>query len=124
VRGWYDEQGNRPYIAVDSARDMVYVTDPDAGRILVYNTAGNCLGSFGQASREGFDATQFRTTAGIAVDGDGNVYVSDSGTGRILRFPSFEPGPGAAQGDADAQDDGTSEVTSELLPEETVEAAG
>lgn len=122
VRGWYDEQGNRPYLAVDAARDIVYVTDPDAGRILVYNTAGNCLGSFGQASREGFDATQFRTTSGIGVDSSGNVYVADAGTGRILRFAPFDPGPGVVL--PANQVGSVDEATSELLPEDTSEAVG
>jgi uncharacterized protein (TIGR03663 family) len=127
VRGWYDEQGNRPYLAVDAARDMLYVTDPDAGRILVYNTAGNCLGSFGQASREGFDATQFRITSGITVDDSGNVYVADAGTGRVLRFAPFVPGPDVMQPDNNAQEGSaefSSEATSEVLPEETAEAVG
>ena len=122
VRGWYDEQGNRPYVAVDATRNMVYVTDPDAGRILVYNIAGDCLGSFGQASREGFDATQFRITSGITVDASGNVYVADAGTGRVLRFAPFVSGPDVSVQDESAEL--TGEVTSELLPEETVEAAG
>src|SRR5690606_26265110 len=127
VRGWYDEQGNRPYLAVDAARDMLYVTDPDAGRILVYNTAGNCLGSFGQASREGFDATQFRITSGITVDDSGNVYVADAGTGRVLRFAPFVPGPDVMQPDNNAQGGRSefgSEATSEVLPEERAEAVG
>lgn len=86
VRGWYDELGNRPYLAVDPARDVVYVTDPDAGRVLVYNTAGNCLGSFGQVSRENPDLTQFTTVGGIAIGPDGHVFVADAGSGRVLRF--------------------------------------
>lgn len=125
VRAWYDEQGNRPYVAVDAVRGRVYVTDPDAGRVLVYSINGECLGSFGQASREGFDATQFRTTSGIAVDGSGNVYVADSGTGRILRFAPFDPGPAVMQELAVEADDSAG-FTGEVLPEveETVEAAG
>jgi DNA-binding beta-propeller fold protein YncE len=124
VRAWFDEQGNRPYVAVDAARDMVYVSDPDAGRILVYDTAGNCLGSFGQPSREGVDATQFRTTAGIATDAQGNVYVTDSGTGRVLRFSPFEAavaGAGAGDGRIELDLEATEEVTDEILPAITEE---
>ena len=92
VRGWYEELGNRPYVAVDGARDRVYVTDPDAGRVLVYDTLGNCLGSFGQASRENPGPGQFTTVGGIAVDAGGNVYIADAGSGRVLIFapPPFE----------------------------------
>ncbi len=133
VRAWYDEQGNRPYLAVDPQRDYIYVTDPDAGRVLVYTTTGDCLGSFGQPSREGFDATQFRTSAGIAVDSEGYVYVTDSGSGRVLRFAPFEPNLEALGLSADsetAQDDAAvvEENTAELEPaaEETevLDAAG
>jgi DNA-binding beta-propeller fold protein YncE len=98
VRAWYDEQGNRPYLALDVERNRLYVTDPDAGRVLVYDTAGNCLGSFGQASREAPGANQFSTVGGIAVDPrDGSVYVADAGSGRILKFPviEFAPAPPA-----------------------------
>jgi DNA-binding beta-propeller fold protein YncE len=131
VRAWYDEQGNRPYLAVDVNRDQLYVTDPDAGRVLVYNTTGECLGSFGQASREGFDATQFRTTAGIAVDPLGNIYVADAGTGRVLRFAPFEPGLEAAPDDSAESGAGPlllEEVTEAVEPgsemTEEIEAAG
>jgi uncharacterized protein (TIGR03663 family) len=131
VRGWYDEQGNRPYVAVDAQRDYLYVTDPDAGRVLVYTTAGECLGSFGQPSREGFDATQFRTTAGIAVDAAGNVYVADSGTGRVLRFAPFEPGLDAVPQEAGEPGSNAvmiDEITDEVEPDaertEEPESAG
>jgi len=123
VRAWYDEQGNRPYIAVDPDRDLVYVTDPDAGRVLVYNSAGDCQGSFGQASRENVNASQFRITAGLAVDASGNVYVSDAGTGRVLRFAPFVPAltePSNADSSADDNDRfSLEELTEESLPEET-----
>jgi DNA-binding beta-propeller fold protein YncE len=121
VRAWYDEQGNRPYLAVDPERNLVYVTDPDAGRVLVYDTTGNCQGSFGQASRENPDASQFRTTAGLAVDASGNVYVSDAGTGRVLRFTAFESGlPEPVNEDLDAAPADSSsveEATEESLPD-------
>jgi DNA-binding beta-propeller fold protein YncE len=91
VRGWFDDLGNRPYLAVDSPRGLVYVTDPDAGRVLVYDTAGNCVGSFGQLAREFPDLTQFSSVGGIRVDAAGNVYISDAGSGRILRFAPFAP---------------------------------
>ena len=120
-------------LAVDAARDYLYVTDPDAGRVLVYTTAGDCVGSFGQSSQEGVDATQFRTTAGIALDASGNVYVADAGTGRVLRFAPFpKPEPSQESLNPPAQNDGAgadngavivNESTEESLPgvEETVE---
>ena len=88
VRGWYNDTFNRPYLALDEARDTLYVSDPDGRRILVHDGAGNCIGSFGE---EGDLAAQgqFRDIGGVAVDGDGFVYVTDSSLGAILKFPPF-----------------------------------
>ncbi len=107
VRGWQEDQGNRPYMALDSARKLVYITDPDAGRVLVYNTDGNCVGSFGELNREttGLNPGQLNSVGGIDLDVAGNVYVADAGSGRILRFAPF-PAPAIVQpavGNADGQ---------------------
>jgi hypothetical protein len=71
------------------------------------------------------DATQFRTTAGIATDAQGNVYVTDSGTGRVLRFSPFEAavaGAGAGDERIELDFEATEEVTDEILPAITEEA--
>ncbi len=88
VRGWYNQVLNRPYLALDENRDTLYITDPDGKRILVYNTAGDCLGSFGE-SGDSASAGQFQEIGGIAVDDAGFVYVSDSAAGKLLKFPPF-----------------------------------
>jgi len=107
VRGWASEPIGRPYLAVDAERDIVYVTDPDVGRVLVYDTQGNCVGAFGQFNAEFPDSTQFSGLGGIAVDQNGNVYVADTASGRILRFAPF-PLP----------------IPSEAVPEEGVNDGG
>lgn len=89
VRGWYETGASRPYLALDPARNLLYVTDPDAGRILVFDTQGNCVGSFGQPADRAVDTSQFQTVGGIAVDSQGFVYVTDSEAGRILKFDPF-----------------------------------
>jgi predicted membrane-bound mannosyltransferase/DNA-binding beta-propeller fold protein YncE len=89
VRGWYEEQGNRPYLAIDAQRELLYVTDPDSGRVLVYTTAGDCVGSFGQAAGTTPTLGQFGITSGVAVDRDGFVYVADNRLGRVLKFAPF-----------------------------------
>lgn len=88
VRGWYNSTFNRPYLALDETRDTLFITDPDSKRVLVYDTAGECIGSFGEAG-ELAAAGQFQEIGGIAVDADGYVYVSDSGAGRVLKFAPF-----------------------------------
>ena len=88
VRGWYNNAFNRPYLALDETRDTLYITDPDSKRVLVYDTDGECFGSFGEAG-ESSAAGQFQDIGGIAVDADGYVYVSDSGAGRVLKFARF-----------------------------------
>ncbi|MFZ4813967.1 MAG: hypothetical protein ACOYL5_05480, partial [Phototrophicaceae bacterium] len=91
VRAWYNDLGNRPYLALDEARNYIYVTDPDAARVLVYDTNGGCVGSFGQAGNAdgALAANQFQVAAGITTDSVGNVYISDSGAGRVLRYAPF-----------------------------------
>ena len=88
VRGWYNTTFNRPYLALDEARDILYVTDPDGKRNLVYTTGGECIGSFGEAGESGA-LGQFADIGGIAVDEDGFVYVSDSTSGKLFKFPPF-----------------------------------
>jgi DNA-binding beta-propeller fold protein YncE len=115
VRGWYEDLGNRPYLAVDSTRNIIYVGDPDAGRVLVYDLQGNCVGSFGQPTDGVGDFSQFNVVSGIWVDEAGAVYVADSGANRVLKFEPFvaEPVPPPAE-----------PGQGEALPEETVEAVG
>jgi sugar lactone lactonase YvrE len=130
VRGWIADLGNRPYLALDAARDVLYVTDPDAGRVLIYDTNGNCLGSFGQASRETVGPNTLNIVGGIAVDQQGFVYVSDVGTGRILRFDPYSGPVAETSGEhqVETTDDVQSpsgESTSEVSPEvESTEAVG
>ena len=88
VRGWYNNTFNRPYLALDETRDALYITDPDSKRILVYDPAGACIGSFGEAGELSSNG-QFRDIGGIAVDDAGFVYVSDSSAGAILKFSPF-----------------------------------
>ena len=91
VRGWYDDFGNRPYLALDASRSLLYVSDPDASRILMYDTDGNCIGSFGEPATGGApNLSQFGVIGGLAIDVEGNLYVSDITNGRVLKFPPFE----------------------------------
>jgi len=110
VRAWYEELGSRPYLAIDPARDYLYVTDPDAGRILVYTTGGECVGAFGRLNRENPNTSQFATIGGIDIDADGNVYVVDVTSKRVLKFPPF-PTPPSDDGESALDPETTSEVS-------------
>jgi predicted membrane-bound mannosyltransferase/DNA-binding beta-propeller fold protein YncE len=118
VRAWYEQSGKAPYVAVDAQRELLYVTDPDGGRILVLTTSGDCVGSFGRGVGESAsDTALFRTANGVAVDALGNVYVSDAELNRILKFAPFpvaQPQP--------VSQDGANGVVLETTPEATPEA--
>jgi predicted membrane-bound mannosyltransferase/DNA-binding beta-propeller fold protein YncE len=119
VRGWVEDVGNRPYLAIDPAQNLLYVTDPDAGRVLVYDTAGQCVGAFGQLSRESQNSGQFASVGGVVVNADGEALVTDAGSGRVLRFAPF-PLP-ASQ--IDVLPESVDETTPEVIsPETTIEA--
>jgi uncharacterized protein (TIGR03663 family) len=82
ISGWYGESVvNKPYLA--AAGDRVYVTDPEGYRVLVFDQDGEFVATFGEY---GFDNKTFGLPTGIAVDGEGNVYVTDSANHRVMKF--------------------------------------
>ncbi|MEZ4589894.1 MAG: TIGR03663 family protein [Chloroflexota bacterium] len=78
---------NKPYLAVDSA-GRVYVTDPEAARVLIFDQLGNYIGKFGQF---GTDANSLNLINGIFIDGQDNIYVVDAGNNRVLKYPPIFP---------------------------------
>jgi predicted membrane-bound mannosyltransferase/DNA-binding beta-propeller fold protein YncE len=131
VRGWIEDVGNRPYLAIDPLRNALYASDPDAGRVLVYTLDGNCFGSFGQLGREGLQLNQFANSSGLAVDSNGSVFVGDAPSGRVLRFDAFPGLPVMPSGSVGLEQplELPAEVTTELIqpeltPEATEAAAG
>ncbi len=83
-----DSINNKPYSAIDE-EGRLYVTDPEAFRVLIFELNGQYLGRFGQYSP---DADGFGLPNGLASDGQGNLYVADANNGRILRFTTEDPG--------------------------------
>jgi hypothetical protein len=79
-RGWpvseVQASGSTP-IAVDAARHLFRV-DAAAHAIRVFDADGTPLGTFG--------STRLASPAGITVDTAGNVYVTDQGTHRVVKF--------------------------------------
>ncbi len=87
VNGWGSESVvNKPYVAVDGQRGLVYLTDPEGYRVLVFGTDGSFKGMWGGFGQE---ADTFTLPTGIAVGADGKVYVADGGANRIMIFPAF-----------------------------------
>ncbi len=70
------------------------MTDPDSVRVLVFDTSGVPILSFGKlGSASNFTNSQFGALGGITVDKAGRLYLSDSGASRVLRFaPGSLPG--------------------------------
>ena len=111
VRGWENEMANRPYLGLDVNRNILYISDPDVGRIFMYDLEGNCLGSFGQFNADLPNNAEFSSVGGITVDDAGNVYITDLVSGRILRFDPWEPPT------TDVPDDELDEIEPEVSEE-------
>jgi DNA-binding beta-propeller fold protein YncE len=61
----------------------VYVGDPQGYRVLVFDSQGEYLMSFGQY---GFDMASFALPLGMAFDEAGDLYVVDGDNSRVLEF--------------------------------------
>jgi uncharacterized protein (TIGR03663 family) len=82
ISGWYGESVvNKPYLAAGG--DRVYVTDPEGYRVLVFDQGGEFVATFGEY---GLDSKSFSLPTGVAVDGEGNVYITDSANHRVMKF--------------------------------------
>lgn len=88
ITGWYGQSlDNKPYIAVD-AQERIYVTDPEGYRVLVFDAFGKFITTWGDF---GNGNNQFALASGIAVDNEGQIYVSDVGeNNRIMLFPAVK----------------------------------
>jgi DNA-binding beta-propeller fold protein YncE len=76
-------------VAVDSKNDRVYVVDTGNAEakdqnVKVFNRAGQRVGAIGGAA--GADFGQFSYPTFVALDGQGNVYVSDTLNSRVQKF--------------------------------------
>jgi predicted membrane-bound mannosyltransferase/sugar lactone lactonase YvrE len=84
VSGWYGGSvQNKPFIAVD-AQQHIYVTDPEACRVLEFTESGQIVRAWGICSS---DINGFGLPVGVAVDDAGGVWVSDAGNNQLLHFP-------------------------------------
>ncbi len=83
IAGWYGESlDNKPYLAADN-QGHIFVTDPEAYRVLEFTTNGAFVRTWGEY---GVGIENFGLAAAIAVDTDGHVWASDSANNRLMRF--------------------------------------
>ena len=67
---------------------MVYATDPEGYRILQFDKTGELIQFWGDYGT-GLDS--FGMPAGIAVDSEGGIWVSDAGNNRLMHFEINNP---------------------------------
>ena len=86
VFGWAGNSViNKPQMAVDQKRNIVYASDPENYRILAFNPDGTPRFALGQY---GNDPQSFLLPTGVAVGPDGRLYVADGDAHRIMIFPA------------------------------------
>lgn len=84
-----DGQFQEPWGIAINAEGMIFVADTWNGRIQVFDTEGQFVrkwGYFNSSNGVTGDANALYGPRGIAIDGDGNLLVADTGNKRILRF--------------------------------------
>jgi DNA-binding beta-propeller fold protein YncE len=93
VPNWYgasEDTGNRPYLALDTTGTRLFVTEPDTGRILVWDIS-NLTQAGGQqpviviGSKGNPDLNHFQALGGLTVNAT-TLFVADAGSNRILAF--------------------------------------
>ncbi len=83
VTGWDStSRENKPFIAAGPGGQL-YFTVPERGLVVGADAKGAVLTAWGGS---GSDMSTFNMPIGVAVDAQGQVYVSDSGNGRVLVF--------------------------------------
>ena len=76
-----DTLDNKPFLALDDVGN-VYLTDPDRGRVIVFDGEGQFLRIWG-----GFDNTYtMNVISGVTIGEDGSVWVSDALSNTLLKF--------------------------------------
>ncbi|QYK50426.1 MAG: TIGR03663 family protein [Anaerolineales bacterium] len=83
IAGWYGQSlVNKPYLSVGKD-SQVFIADPEAGRVLVYNPDGTLAYFFGGYDQE---AANILVAQGAAADPNGGVWVIDSQNAVVMWF--------------------------------------
>ncbi|HEY3475031.1 MAG TPA: NHL repeat-containing protein, partial [Anaerolineales bacterium] len=83
VNAWFGQSlENKPFIAVDE-ENHVFITDPEGYRVIEFTGEGEFVRTWGDF---GVGPDEIGLAAGVTVDADGFVWVTDAGNHRILRY--------------------------------------
>jgi DNA-binding beta-propeller fold protein YncE len=83
VNAWFGQSlDNKPLIAVSEDKH-VFITDPEGYRVIEFTDTGEFVRTWGDF---GVGPSEIGLAAGITVDPNGFVWVTDAGNNRILRY--------------------------------------
>jgi sugar lactone lactonase YvrE len=83
IAGWYGQSlDNKPFLDVND-QGKLFVADPEANRVLEFNTQGGFIQYWGDYST-GPDG--FNLVGSVQADNTGGVWVSDTNNNRIMHF--------------------------------------
>ena len=83
VTAWKGQSlDNKPFLTVDNS-GHIFVVDPEGYRVLEFNTDGTIVRTWGEYS---LDTDGFGLVSGVAIDPQGNIWVSDGSNMRLLHF--------------------------------------
>lgn len=83
IDGWFSQSlENKPYLSVSSDGNL-FATDPEGYRVLEFSQNGDFIQTWGNF---GSDALSFMLPVGISAGQDDIVWVSDTGSNRIMKF--------------------------------------
>ncbi len=84
VNGWSPDQIDmEPHLALDQAHGLLYATDGRGKKVYCYKLDGTLVTTL-ETNTNG--APLFTVPIGVAVDKDGNVYVTDAGAGKLVKL--------------------------------------
>jgi predicted membrane-bound mannosyltransferase/DNA-binding beta-propeller fold protein YncE len=83
VNAWFGQSlENKPFIAVSEDKH-VFITDPEGYRVIEFTENGEFVRTWGDF---GVGPDEIGLAAGVAVDKEGFVWITDAGNNRILRY--------------------------------------
>ena len=83
ISGWLSQSlDNKPFLAL-RPDGRIFVTDPEGYRVIEFNGDGQFVQLWGQY---GADNSTFGLPSGIGSDTEGNIWITDAGNNRLMRF--------------------------------------